>query len=102
VATDIRFLGTAGYEITGGNHRVLIDPFLDGSPIRPCQSDELETPSIVLVTHAAFDHMGDTAAIARRTGASVVCGPDVRLLLIGAGVSDDQIRVTVPGVRVRG
>jgi L-ascorbate metabolism protein UlaG (beta-lactamase superfamily) len=101
VTTNIRFLGTAGYEITGGDHRVLIDPYLDGSPIRPCQAADLETPSVILVTHAAFDHMGDTAAIATRTGAPVVCGTDVRFLLLAEGVSDAQIRATVPGVRVR-
>lgn len=99
--TDIRFLGTAGYEIVAGDHRVLIDPFLDGSPIRACSAAELETPSVILVTHAAFDHMGDTAAIARRTRAPVVCGPDVRHLLLSDGVDDGQIRATVPGVRVR-
>ena len=28
---------------------------------------------MILVSHAAFDHYGDTAAIAKRTGAPVVC-----------------------------
>jgi L-ascorbate metabolism protein UlaG (beta-lactamase superfamily) len=101
VSTDIRFLGTAGYEIVADGIRVLIDPFLDGSPLRPCFSDDLEPPSVILVTHAAFDHFGDAAAIATRTGAPVVCGGEVRHLLLAAGVLDEQIRVTVPGVRVR-
>lgn len=101
MAVFIRFLGTAGYEIVGGEHRVLIDPFLDGSPIRPCQASDLETPSLILVSHAAFNHMGDAAAIAKRTGAPVVCGADVFHHLVAEGVSEEQIRVTVPGVRVR-
>lgn len=101
MATDIRFLGTAGYEIVADGFRVLIDPFLDGSPLRPCLSADLEAPSVILVTHAAFDHLGDAAAIATRTGAPVVCGAEVRHLLLLAGVPDEQIRVTVPGVRVR-
>lgn len=101
MATDIRFLGTAGYEIVTDGFRVLIDPFLDGSPLRPCLSADLEAPSVILVTHAAFDHLGDAAAIATRTGAPVVCGAEVRHLLLSAGVSDERIRSTVPGVRVR-
>ena len=47
--------------------------------------------------HAAHDHLGDTAAIARRTGAPVVCDDAVARLLVEAGVPRDHIRATVWG-----
>ena len=99
--TRIRFLGVAGYEIVGPARRILIDPFLSGSPLAPCRHDELETPDVILVSHAAYDHLGDAAEIALRTDAPVVCGGDVRLILIERGVPAEQIRATVWGIVVR-
>ena len=99
--TRIRFLGVAGYEIVSSTQRILVDPFLSGSPLAPCSHEELETPHVILVTHAAYDHLGDAAEIAIRTGAPVVCGGDVRLILIERGVSPEQIRATVWGIVVR-
>jgi L-ascorbate metabolism protein UlaG (beta-lactamase superfamily) len=99
--TRIRFLGVAGYEIVSSDYRILIDPFLSGSPSAPCRPEDLEVPDVVLVSHAAYDHLGDAAEIASRTGAPVVCGGDVRLILMERGVPSAQIRPTVWGLVVR-
>ncbi|MHB1630448.1 MAG: MBL fold metallo-hydrolase [Bacilli bacterium] len=101
MTTRIRFLGVAGYEIEWSNHRVLIDPFLTGSRFAPCSPDELATPDVILVTHSAWDHIGDTAAIAKRTGAPVVCGSDTHALLREAGIPTEQMRQTVWGIVVK-
>lgn len=101
MATALRFLGVAGYEIVSSTSRILIDPYLTGSPLPACSPEELARPDVILVSHAAEDHMGDAAAIARRTGAPVVCGGDVRHLLLGEGIPDDQIRQTTWGIVVR-
>src|SRR5205809_7489098 len=99
--TRIRFLGVAGYEIVSSEHRILIDPFLSGSPLAPCRHEDLEVPDVVLVSHAAYDHLGDAAEIASRTGAPVVCGGDVRRILIERGDPAALIRPTVWGFVVR-
>jgi L-ascorbate metabolism protein UlaG (beta-lactamase superfamily) len=90
----------AGYEIVGPTRRVLVDPFLTGNPLAPCNHEEIERPDLILVSHAAYDHYGDTAAIALRTGAPVVCGADVARLLSDAGVPESQLRRTIWGVVV--
>jgi L-ascorbate metabolism protein UlaG (beta-lactamase superfamily) len=100
VSTRLRFLGVAGFEIVGPRWRVLIDPFLSGQPGAPLAPHEVERPDVILVTHAAPDHLGDTAAIARRTGAPVVCGADVRALLLDQGIPGEQVRATVWGIVV--
>jgi L-ascorbate metabolism protein UlaG (beta-lactamase superfamily) len=101
VSTRIRFLGIAGYEIVSPEHRVLIDPCLTAQAAPPLHPDEIEAPDVILVSHGAFDHYGDTAAIAHRTGAPVVCGGDVRMKLLDQGVPQSQIRATVWGIVVR-
>jgi L-ascorbate metabolism protein UlaG (beta-lactamase superfamily) len=98
--TTLRFLGVAGYEIEGPDARILIDPFLTGNPLAPCSPEELADPDVILVSHAAYDHLGDAAAVALRTGAPVVCGADVARLMADEGVPQRQIRATVWGVVV--
>lgn len=98
MTTKARWLGVAGFEVVGPYGRILVDPFLTGNPLAPVGPDELEAPDVILVTHAPFDHLGDTAAIARRTGAPVVCGGDVRLALIDQGVDASQITPTIWGI----
>ena len=68
---DIRFLGHAAFELSDGATKVLIDPFLSGNPKAAVEAGELEATTILL-THGHIDHIGDTVAIAKRTGAPVV------------------------------
>jgi L-ascorbate metabolism protein UlaG (beta-lactamase superfamily) len=69
--TDIRFLGHACFELSDGENRVLIDPFLTGNPKAAVGPDDVN-PTTILLTHGHADHFGDTVAIAKRTGAPVV------------------------------
>jgi L-ascorbate metabolism protein UlaG (beta-lactamase superfamily) len=101
MTTRIRFLGVAGYEIQGPEHRILIDPYLTGNPFAPVTPEAIETPDVILVSHAAFDHLGDTVTIAQQTGAPVVCGADVKALLLEEGIPSDQVRATVWGIVVK-
>jgi L-ascorbate metabolism protein UlaG (beta-lactamase superfamily) len=68
---DIRFLGHAAIELSDGDTRILIDPFITGNPKAAVAADELE-PNVILLTHGHADHFGDTVAIAKRTGAPVL------------------------------
>lgn len=68
---DVRFLGHAAFELSDGDTRVLIDPFLTGNPKAAASADEMQ-PTAVLLTHGHGDHIGDTVSIAKRTGAPVV------------------------------
>lgn len=101
MATQIRFLGVAAYEIiTSKGQHILIDPFLDENPGSPVKAADLERVDLILVSHAAFDHFGDTEQIARRTGAPVICGGEIKAYLTAKGISADQIRATTWGIRV--
>jgi L-ascorbate metabolism protein UlaG (beta-lactamase superfamily) len=98
VATLITYFGAAGFELVGATHRILIDPFLSHNERAPVSPDDLETPDVILVTHAAFDHYGDTAAIAKRTGAPVVCDAAVTAMLVEEGVPRNRIQATTWGI----
>jgi L-ascorbate metabolism protein UlaG (beta-lactamase superfamily) len=68
---EIRFLGHAAFTLSDGDDTVLIDPFLTGNPKAAASADEVDATTILL-THGHADHIGDTVAIAQRTGATVM------------------------------
>jgi L-ascorbate metabolism protein UlaG (beta-lactamase superfamily) len=68
---DIRFLGHAAFALEHDGKTVLVDPFLTGNPKGAASADEVAADTILL-THGHGDHYGDTVAIAKRTGATVV------------------------------
>ena len=63
----LQFLGHACFLLDDGVHKVLTDPFLTGAG-RPEWAEKVD-PDVIFVTHGHGDHVGDAAAIARRTGA---------------------------------
>ncbi len=68
---EVRFLGHACFTLSDGDTTVLIDPFLTGNPKAAISADDVSATTILL-THGHADHIGDTVAIAKRTGAPVV------------------------------
>lgn len=99
--TKFNFYGVAAYEIvTSKNQHILVDPFLDENPGSPIKSSDLSQVDLICVSHAAVDHLGDTEAIARRTGAPVICGGEVKAYLMAKGIPGTQIRATTWGIAV--
>jgi L-ascorbate metabolism protein UlaG (beta-lactamase superfamily) len=68
---EVRYLGHAAFELADGDATVLIDPFLSGNPKAAISAEDVAATTILL-THGHADHIGDTLAIAKRTGAPVV------------------------------
>ncbi|MGI6424806.1 MAG: metal-dependent hydrolase [Tepidanaerobacteraceae bacterium] len=66
----VEFLGHAAFLITEGEFTLLFDPFLTGNPLASKKADEIK-PKHILVSHAHSDHLGDTVAIAKNSGAKV-------------------------------
>jgi L-ascorbate metabolism protein UlaG (beta-lactamase superfamily) len=65
---------TFGFQIEG--HRLLVDPFFTDNPATQADPDDLEA-DFILVTHGHGDHVGDAAALAQRTGATVIGSVEV-------------------------
>jgi L-ascorbate metabolism protein UlaG (beta-lactamase superfamily) len=74
---------TLGLE-TAGLH-ILIDPFFSGNPAASVAADNLPA-DYILITHGHGDHVGDTLAIARRTGALVISNAEIASWLTKQGL----------------
>jgi L-ascorbate metabolism protein UlaG (beta-lactamase superfamily) len=97
MAVDVRWLGHSCFLLEAGGTTVLVDPFLSGNPSAAASPDELE-PDVILLTHGHADHLGDTVAIAHRTGARVLAIVELANEIGGQGVDvvDPNLGGTVP------
>ena len=84
---EIRFLGHSCFELTDGDIRVLVDPFLTDNPSAAAGADEVD-PTHIFLTHGHSDHYGDVEAIAKRTNAQVVAITEVAGELTEAGIEN--------------
>jgi L-ascorbate metabolism protein UlaG (beta-lactamase superfamily) len=95
---EIRYLGHSTFELSEGDARVLVDPFLKpNNPAATVTADELE-PTHILITHGHADHMADAVGLAKRTGAHCVGIVELASWLEARGVetvSDPNLGGTV-------
>ena len=71
--TTLTWLGHATFRLdTASGKRIYIDPFLNGNPKCPESEQNPDRADIIALTHGHGDHVGDTVAIAKKTGATVV------------------------------
>jgi L-ascorbate metabolism protein UlaG (beta-lactamase superfamily) len=95
---EIRFLGHACFELSEGDARVLVDPFLKpNNPASPVTADEVD-PTHILITHGHADHIADAVGVAKRTDAHCVAVVEIASWLNGRGldaVSDPNLGGTV-------
>lgn len=117
---QLKYLGTAGWEINQGDLTILVDPYISrlklgtGPSIHPedkrksfSRTDyfESDTTTIdriisevdyILVHHSHFDHLSDVPYIAAKTGAKVIGTETTCNILRAYGIPDDQL-FTVKG-----
>ena len=81
------FLGFSTFLITTANgKRILIDPYVNDNKACKYDSGDLNDIDLIIVSHGAFDHMKDTPEIAISNNCPVICGGEVKPLLIEQGV----------------
>jgi L-ascorbate metabolism protein UlaG (beta-lactamase superfamily) len=95
---QIRYLGHATFELSEGDARILVDPFLaPNNPKASVTADDID-PTHILLTHGHVDHVADAVALAKRTGAHCVAIVELATWLGDQGienVSDPNIGGTV-------
>ncbi len=100
---QLRWLGTAGFELISGTVSVLIDPYFTRNarsrPEQPLRPQDFTHAHAVLLTHGHFDHSYDIPAIVQKSGAPVFASPLVCQSLAARGVSWSRLRPSWGGER---
>jgi L-ascorbate metabolism protein UlaG (beta-lactamase superfamily) len=76
MGTKVTWYGHATLGLETGGSRILVDPFFSGNPAASTRADAVSA-DYILVSHGHSDHVGDTLAIAKRTGATVISNAEI-------------------------
>lgn len=87
MSINVTWLSHACLFIDTGDAKLLVDPFITGNPLAPIAVDAIQA-DYILVSHGHGDHVGDTVAIAQRTGATVISNFEIHNWLLGQGVEN--------------
>jgi len=88
----LRYFGNSAFEfLTEEEIRIYIDPHIQGNPLCHLSLDDLPPADLILVSHAAQDHMSDVPELAGRFQCPVVCDPGVGFYLKKIGIPEDRI-----------
>jgi L-ascorbate metabolism protein UlaG (beta-lactamase superfamily) len=83
----VTWLGHAAFSLDVDGHKILIDPFFSDNPVAAVTADDVEA-DYIFVSHGHGDHVGDTVAIAKRTGAMIISNFEIVSWFQGQGVEN--------------
>ncbi len=81
----IYWYGHAALGLETGGYHILVDPFLTDNPAASIKADQVQA-DYILLSHGHSDHLGDTVAIAKRTGAMVISNNEIAGWLSAKGL----------------
>lgn len=85
---EIKFHGQSCFELSDGDIRVLIDPFLKpNNPVAVTTGEEVN-PTHIALSHGHADHVADAVSVAKRTGAHCVAIVELAKWLEGQGIEE--------------
>jgi L-ascorbate metabolism protein UlaG (beta-lactamase superfamily) len=85
---EIKFHGHSCFEMSEGETRLLVDPFLKPNNPAAVTTGEEVDPTHIAITHGHADHVADAIPVAKRSGASCVAIVELAEWLKGAGIED--------------
>ena len=88
---QLTWLGHSACHLAIAGKSVLIDPFWTGNPKFPQGFEgRLERVDFIVLTHGHEDHLGDSARLAQKYGATLVAQFEICAYLGGQGVSQAE------------
>lgn len=81
----LTWYGHAALGLETGGYKILVDPFFSGNPTASVKAETVAA-DFILVTHGHGDHIGDTVAITKRTGALVISVAEIATWLDKKGI----------------
>lgn len=97
---DITYLGHSAFQLEANGTTLLIDPWIEENPQTAYAVEDFTDITAVLVTHGAFDHIGDAPTIARQNDAELFCDAASYSVLRNDGFPEDLLAPHIWGMHV--
>ena len=88
----LKYLGHSCFHLSDGSTSLIFDPFLTDNPFKIIPASQVNC-NYILVSHAHFDHLGDTVDIANRTSATVISTAEIANLCSGKGCKSHAMHI---------
>lgn len=88
MSIQFQYHGHSTFTVNADGVKLVFDPFLaPNNPLATATADQVEA-DFILVSHGHADHIADAAALAQRTGATVISNYEIVTWLMGKGVKN--------------
>jgi L-ascorbate metabolism protein UlaG (beta-lactamase superfamily) len=88
----LTYHGHSAWEVQTGGAHIWIDPYLSQNPRADVDPEDVQADYLI-VSHAHHDHLGDTEAIARRTGAVIIAMNELVLHFRTLGLAGEALQI---------
>jgi L-ascorbate metabolism protein UlaG (beta-lactamase superfamily) len=85
MSLTITWYGHAALGLDTGGYKLLVDPYLSDNPAANVGPDQVKA-DFILLSHGHGDHVGDTVAIAKRTGVKTITNFEIANWLADKGL----------------
>lgn len=89
----VTYLGHACVNVEIAGKHFLIDPFISANPLAKHIDVNQIKADYILLTHAHQDHILDTEAIAKRTGAQLITNPEILAYFRTKGLGGHEMNI---------
>lgn len=87
--TKITWLGHASIKVEVGDITLYFDPWIRENPVCPITIDDITHATAICVTHGHNDHIGDSLEMVKKTGAPLICTPEIGFYAAKYGIEYD-------------
>ncbi|MBU1193380.1 MAG: MBL fold metallo-hydrolase [Proteobacteria bacterium] len=93
---ELKWLGTAGFEIQTDGQSFLLDPFLSrkktARPVQDLTPEDFKESRQIFISHGHFDHIMDVPGICAISNCGILCSESVKKSLIWHHTNPEQIK----------
>lgn len=99
-AVKMEWFGWSFFRFTSPTGKVILtNPYITGNPDASIKLDDISRADLILIPNGHGDEIGDTVAIAKKTGAKTVSPFELGSWFISKGVPEAQVQRRNPGGR---
>ena len=85
----ITWLGHASVRVEADGKVLYFDPWIRTNPVCPITMDDIDRADAICVTHGHDDHIGDSLEMVKKTGAPLICTPEIGFYAARYGIEYD-------------